>query len=533
MAIITGPFSMFVILYVSALMVDIAEKWDKRFVIVALLLFFTAMLVRINRVTLFATVTVSTVFILFTSFPDVANHVNLTLFSNVAIMVGILYSWLRPGAVTDDDDWYEWFAPVIRVLIILLFATAGFHKLNSDFINPAVSCGTLVAGWSVKTLSSPVPVLNVSIGTLGLAILMAALVLFWRERRHDFAWPRLDPVALRAPVVSMVMIGGGLLLLTGTGNITSPGTALLFGMLVFVLSWQLVEGPLLLHPRYQWVALLASLLVHVVLAMALVTDFQAIALALLATFVAPSAWQMIMRRQTITIAGITTTRAQLYFLINSWILMGLWVVVLLLKLPMARMFAFTGLVFNLSLLILLWPIFTELFSRNRDWTWQGVRPFNSRTPLILFAVPALMLAFSMTSYLGLRTAGNYSMFSNVRTEPDGWNHLILRGPIMTLSDQQQDVVHIHRLDFIPMHILHMSENPSGMKLPVIEFRKLLYKLRQAGLKVGADISYRGQRWTTGDIAGHPDWRVDRRDLAMLLNDFRPIQVNPSPNMCRW
>lgn len=532
-AIVSGPFSAFTILYAVAFLVETAEHWARPSVNIIWLLLITALLIRINRLTLFLTLLSTTAYLLATSFPEVANHVNLLLFANVAIMVGILYSWARPGVVGSDDEWFEWFAPALRILPIILFATAGFHKLNADFINPAVSCASLVSSWSFDTMKRPLPGTPIPVWFALLGVFLVAAVVFWRERRHDFAWPRVDWVALRAPFVAMACIASLLLLFTGTANITSPGMALFFLILVFVLAWQLVEGPMLLLPRFQWVALAASLLVHVVLAFARVTDFQAIAVALLFAFLPKSVWQVIARRQSLSLGGIGTTRFQLYFLLNSWLLMGAWVLLLALGVTTQRMYALGGLLFNVALLIILWPVITELFSRNRDWRWEGIRPFHAGTPALLFLVPLLMIPFGLTSYLGLRTAGNYSMFSNLRTEPEGWNHLLLPGPIATLASHQQDLVHIHHIARLPRGLHKQHEPLGGMKLPLIEFRKLLYSLREADQAVAARISYKGRTWVSADIARHPDWRVEQRDMAMVLSDFRQIQVEPSPNKCRW
>lgn len=532
-AVASGPFCAFTILYAVAFLVETAEHWSRPLVNIVWLLVVTALLIRINRITLFLMLLTSTTYLFVTAFPEVANHVNLMLFTNIGIMTGILYSWLKPGVASSDDDWFEWFAPVLRTLLILLFATAGFHKLNADFINPAVSCASLVSSWSFDTLKRPLPATSIPVWVALGAVLMIALAAFWRERRHDFQWPTIDWVALRAPVIAMAVIATLLLVFKGADTITSPGMALFFLILVFVLSWQLVEGPMLLHPRFQWVALAASMLVHVVLAFARVTDFQAIAVALLFTFLPPPIWSLLSRHQPLRFAGLATTRFQLYFLLNGWVLMGAWVLMLTLGLSTIRMYALGGLLFNVALLILLWPILSELFSANRTWRWQGIRPYHGRTPAILFLVPALMLAFGLTSYLGLRTAGNYSMFSNLRTEPGGWNHLLLPGPIAVLASHQQDLVHIHSLGPLPRGLHQQNESLEGMKLPLIEFRKLLYKLGRKDHAVAATISFNGTTWHSANIVEHPDWRVDRRDMLMVLSDFRQVQVNPSPNRCRW
>jgi hypothetical protein len=64
----------------------------------------------------------------------------------------------------------------------------------------------------------------------------------------------------------------------------------------------------------------------------------------------------------------------------------------------------------------------------------------------MFVFPVLLLLHGLTSYLGLRTAGNFSMFSNLRTEGARSNHLLLGGNPLKLWGYQEDVVRFIRID---------------------------------------------------------------------------------------
>lgn len=73
----------------------------------------------------------------------------------------------------------------------------------------------------------------------------------------------------------------------------------------------------------------------------------------------------------------------------------------------------------------------------------GVSPSlgsQTRTPLPLITLPLLALvAFTaLNPYLGLRTTGSFTMFSNLRTEGEGANHFVLDG--WHLTDHQNDLV---------------------------------------------------------------------------------------------
>ncbi|MGH8644946.1 MAG: hypothetical protein ACREX4_11005 [Gammaproteobacteria bacterium] len=85
-------------------------------------------------------------YFLFWRFPEVANHVNLMIFSNFALIFGIVGSYFRSNGVSSDDNFYRMIQPILRLLIIVTFSVAGFHKLNYDFLNPSVSCIRVFGG---------------------------------------------------------------------------------------------------------------------------------------------------------------------------------------------------------------------------------------------------------------------------------------------------------------------------------------------------------------------------------------------------
>ena len=63
-----------------------------------------------------------------------------------------------------------------------------------------------------------------------------------------------------------------------------------------------------------------------------------------------------------------------------------------LALPVLNPKFLTGLLFNMGVLILLWPLFSSLVAGSRQWSWTGVLILGTRTPAFLFLFP-LFLAF--------------------------------------------------------------------------------------------------------------------------------------------
>lgn len=190
-----------------------------------------------------------------------------------------------------------------------------------------------------------------------------------------------------------------------------------------------------------------------------------------------------------------------------------------------------GVLFNVAALVLIWPVLSTAVSRTRP-AWDGVPLWSRTTPPWLFIFPALLLLHGLTSYLGLRTAGNFSMFSNLRTEGTRSNHLLLGSNPLKLWGYQDDVVRFVRIDDKRARISYQYQPLLGNLLPVVEFRKLIYAWTRAGATIPLAFEYRGERYETDDIVNDPAWRTETRDREMRLMDFRVIQPE-GPNACRW
>ena len=147
----------------------------------------------------------------------------------------------------------------------------------------------------------------------------------------------------------------------------------------------------------------------------------------------------------------------------------------------------------------------------------------------MFVFLVALFLFGMTSYVGLRTAGNFSMFSNLRTEENVANHLLLGSNPIKVWGYQEDVVRFIETDDDSGDVIHHYQRPlRGYELSVTEFRKWIYEWTEAGQTVPLKFEYRGEIHSTKD----PVWRTDERNWEMVLMDFRAIQPG-GPNRCRW
>ncbi len=510
-------FSTFALLYMTALFLELAERWTYPvFTLVTLLL--AALLVRtgITRVTFLIFLVVTTSHFLLVQSPDVANHVNVAIYCNVLMMAGIVYSLIRSRAFPADDDGFELIRPVLQISMILVYALAGFHKLNADFFDPAVSCVADLVGDLTRMVSSRVAGVPTRLVLLAGILLLVHALLSARSARGAL------PVALRAGAIGATLLAAVLVFKLAPAIPPAAVATAVLAMALVVILWELIGGPLLSLPRLQAPVLAFSWTMHATLALIGFVDFGAFALALLFTFVPPSYRELLAARVHLPVVGRPVHRANLYFAlcVMAGISAGLG----------RRLIG--GMLFNLAALVFIWPMVSAAVAPPPKPAWTGVPIARGLTPRWMFVFPVLLSLHGFTSYFGLRTAGNFSMFSNLRTEGALSNHFLLGRNPLKLWDYQEDVVRFIRIDDRRARIGYQYQPLEGSLLPVVEFRKLIYAWTRAGATIPLTFEYRGTMHSTSDVTNDPVWRTRARDWDMRLMDFRVIQPD-APNACRW
>jgi hypothetical protein len=322
-------------------------------------------------------------------------------------------------------------------------------------------------------------------------------------------------------VIALFVAAAGLVLRLAPG-VSGRGSALLtVGMTLTVLTWELIGGVLLAFPWLQAPLLAFSGIMHATLALIGFVDFGALAVALLYAFVPRPYAALIDSGVRLPLVGSTVHRAHLYLAIN----------VLGSVAPGPNRPVVAGVLFNLAALVLIWPMLARLAGPLARPAWGGVSLASRLTPRWMFLLPGVLVLYGFMPYVGLRTAGTVSMFSNLRTEGAVSNHLLLRRNPLKIWDYQEDVVRFRAIDDRAARIGYQYQKLQGNALPVVEFRKLIYAWTRAGAKVPMTFEYRGAVHSTCDIVTDPVWQTRGRDWEMRLLDFRVIQP-AGPNRCR-
>ena len=540
-----NPFSIFVILYATASFLEIIEQWQDITLswiatVVVILLVFT----RITRLKFLIFLLLTTGYYLIFQFPDVPNHVNLTIYLNIALIVGGIYSYFvisdrSEGLSLCDRDiseqnnrYFEMMLPILRSSLIILYFWAGFHKLNRDFFNPQVSCSKVFFLAIVRAIKA-----NFFGLPLFFLLIVIALACCWylcSKKITILGKNKSLRLGLLATIIPLAW-GISISLEAHANLLASLVPSIAFFNAIVVVTWELLGGLLLFVPKLQLPILLFSLMMHSTFALIAFISFGTLAFALLFTFIPQRYYQLLIDNLYFNIGKFKINRVYLYFMLNilSELIGGIHYRIH--EIPNFVIIIYF--LFYSSLIIFIYPLISVIFLPiSKRPIWTGVSIFNSKMPKFMFFFPVFLVIFGFSSHLGLATTGTFSMFSNLKTEGATSNHLLLSKNPLKIFNYQEDIVKIHvaftkennQKSDIYFHRLPLK----GHSLPVVEFKKLIHGWTKENKKVSMMFEYQGKKYPTLDIINDPTWKTPQQNWEMKLMDFRIISP-AEQNECRW
>lgn len=150
-----------------------------------------------------------------------------------------------------------------------------------------------------------------------------------------------------------------------------------------------------------------------------------------------------------------------------------------------------------------------------------------------YILPAWILIFGSFNYIGLSTAGTFSMFSNIRTEGSTWNHLLIP-KFVRIIPYQDKIYWVKNLDEKSERA--NREHPRiNYGMPEIEFYRALRIWKENGQEPEF-IEYELDgvtRRVEGNLGNHLFEGRTYSWLEQKLLFFRRIQREDRPNKCRW
>ena len=165
--------------------------------------------------------------------------------------------------------------------------------------------------------------------------------------------------------------------------------------------------------------------------------------------------------------------------------------------------------------------------------WPGWRP----RPAFLLLVPLLAFVNGASPYLGLKTVGVYSMFSNLHTERGVTNHLISGLPALNVVPYERDTVtgvHTDAAVKRGMARTDWLEETPPVTVPLLEVRRVVALWQEEGLH-GIRVEYLrdGVPRVAADAITDPVLSVRPSWWQRNLVAFRAIDSGLGANICRW
>ena len=153
-------------------------------------------------------------------------------------------------------------------------------------------------------------------------------------------------------------------------------------------------------------------------------------------------------------------------------------------------------------------------------------------PLVLKFAALLLFVYGFSNYLGLRTAGTFSMFSNIQTEGATSNHLLLYANPFKIFSYQDDLVEIVSVSEDIRGFYRKMPQP-GQLIPRVEFSRMLDIMREQGRQNAAiKIIYGGQARSTENAASDPNFYLPAPAWQKKLFKFRAV-LKEGPQICAW
>ena len=148
------------------------------------------------------------------------------------------------------------------------------------------------------------------------------------------------------------------------------------------------------------------------------------------------------------------------------------------------------------------------------------------------ALIVFLFFFGMNSYLGLRTAGNFSMFSNLRTEGSTSNHILLSSNPLKIFSFQEDTIEVLKVSRKARGFYkHMPM--AGQLIPRVEFQRILQKIRKRKwTRIHLKVRYKDQEYETKHAGFDPGFSFPVPEWQIKLMKFRHIQKE-GPQWCQW
>ncbi len=311
--------------------------------------------------------------------PDLNNHPVVMLLSDMVIVAAIVREiWLRPSTPIDKGSLFDSFAPVLRVMAVVVYFWATFHKLNWDYLDPTYSAAVVHYEHLVRLIAR---------------------------------------FGLQLPTLEWAKYGA------------------IYGTLVIESAIPI----LLVFARTRIAGLWVGLLFHLMLAIENYHDFSAVAYAMLFLFTPANFLDLMAEWWQKSLLGRISARVAKAAILRP-IPIQVWLAVLASiafgTFNHYHVFRVLAVVFDCGCIV----AFAGAIHGRTSAVAERTNALKLVHPAFVI-FPLLALFNGACPYLGLKTRSCFAMFSNLRTEGGRTNHLLVPTGLQ-IAGFQQDMIRI-------------------------------------------------------------------------------------------
>jgi hypothetical protein len=412
--------------------------------------------------------------------PASANHSVLALLVDVCLLIGCVQALRSENPESRGRRLWESVQGPIKATVAVVYFFAAFHKLNSSFFDPDVSCATsqVAKMFELHGFERPASMSAFAINIYLTLILEIAIVVF-------LLWPRFSHVGALIGLLFHTAVGWAQFFDFAT---------VVFALYLFFLPWDGIQKNIPRIPRWAGACFVSCLV------------------------------------------GLSATSFFFHGIRRSPVVFD-W--------PEWSLQADTLICLFWTLMI--WPILLPMFSRGNvgqgDRRWTGAA--------LAWVIPVIALVNGATSYVGLKTVANYSMFSNLRTEAGQTNHFLVPVRRFLLGDYQDDLARVEFIGGVPPAKFPLLVRLAGgerwirrnsrwirdlrdTRVPFMELQRTLQLWRAVGFtKVSITYERTGKWYDLEDAFSDVELMRPLSFWERKLMAFRAVQDDGQESECRW
>lgn len=298
-------------------------------------------------------------------------------------------------------------------------------------------------------------------------------------------------------------------------------TSYFFG--IGLISWQMLAGASILSGKFMRAIFLSTVLVQTVFMLLGYHDFTSLTCSLILLTLPHQTYQEL--HSSINIGSFKIRRGSIFVVFCLSSLIATFSLAYT-NLPQTTKGFYSSLGFVLGFLYLITYASPSIRSLSRfPITFPHFRKLH--LVFILF-----IILVGLSPYLGLNSKAVFTELSNLKTEKDISNHLLLPYNRLRFFSYQSDLVFVEKVH-VKLKRSFQNRQLEGNMLPLLEFIKKRRRWKKLQYDYIAVISYQKNPYIITGKDSDPNFVKHDNSLAESLMSFKPVATSSATDKCYW